>query len=561
MALHRFPIRTRLGFLAATLGLGAVALAAVGLFSLRARMLDESARRVRHLVDAAYSLVDALEARAAAGTMTRDAAQEEAKAQLRALRYDDKEYFWVNDMTPRVVMHPIKPELEGQDVSGVTDPTGKKVYMAILDAVKDGGRGQVDYLWPKPGASAPVPKISHVRAFPAWGWVIGTGIYVDDVDAVFEAQALTYGGVVLGILAVGGFVAMLISRSITVPLGRVTRAVDVLARGELGAEIADTERRDELGAIARALGTFRESLARTRALEQGMRQAEERSAQEAQRLRVQLATAFEAEVGGITRTVTESAQQLNGTARRMQTVSSDTQGRAAAVAANADQASASVTAVAGAADRLSAAIEDIHGQSSRAVSMAARAAQEAERTNAAVVGLTTSARQIGDVIKLVGTIASQTNLLSLNAAVEAARAGDAGKGFAVVAREVKHLAAETAEAAKTITQQITSVQGATRDAAAAIGAITATVGEMRRIADAISSAVGRQRADTLEIRRSVAEAAGGTQEVSALITEVSHSTADAGSYAAVVLEASDELRAQAEVLDRELAAFVSRMRA
>ena len=548
--LDKVRIRTRLWLIVSAQAAGVIVLAVVGLFELRGQMMSERQVRTRHLVEVAHSLIAEIAAEVEAGTKTLEEAQGAAKALLRGLRYEEKEYFWVNDMGPTMIMHPFKPDLEGKDLSGFADPAGKKLFMSFVDAVKQGGAGFVDYLWPKPGHDAPVPKISYVKGFAPWGWIVGSGIYIDDVDAAFWERVTHYALVVGLLLVLGGLTAWWIARSVTGPLARVTGTVGGLARGDLEVAVVDGERTDELGEIARALVSFKASL----------RERDRRAAEEAAQVRSELAGQFEQEVGGIVRSVIASASQLHETARRMQAVSDDTQERASAVAANADEASASVTAVATATDRLSGAIETIHGEAERAVSIAARAATEAERTDQVVVGLTTSARQIGDVVKLIGTIASQTNLLALNAAVEAARAGDAGKGFAVVAREVKHLATETASATTTITQQITAVQGATREATRAIETIAGTIRELKRIADAISSAVTRQRGETQQISRSVGEAAGGTQEVTNLIVEVSRSAADTGSSATLVLDAAEELQAQAATLERDVAAFVGRVR-
>jgi len=558
--LDKVRIRTRLWLMIAALSTGVVVLAGIGVLELRREMMGDREVKTRHLVEVAHSLVSEVAAEADAGKLTVPEAQERAKSLLRGLRYDASEYFWVNDMTPTMVMHPIKPALDGKPLADFADPAGKKLFVAFVDKVKAEGAGFVDYLWPKPGFEEPVPKISYVKGFAPWGWVIGSGIYLDDVEAAFRDRLVKYGLIVGLLLLVGVFVAGLMARSITRPLQRVTGAVSGLSQGQLDVVVADGERRDELGEIARALGTFKESLRKNKDMERTLRESDRRAAADAAALRAQLAGDFEREVGGIASSVIAAAQQLHETARRMQVVSDDTQGRASAVAANADQASSSVTAVAAASERLSAAIDVIHREAARAVDVAAKAANEAERTDQVVVGLTTSARQIGDVVKLIGTIASQTNLLALNAAVEAARAGDAGKGFAVVAREVKHLASETASATTNITQQITAVQAATGEATRAIEAIVVTIGQLKQIADAISAAVTRQRGETQQISRSVGEAAGGTQEVTSLIVEVSRSAADTGGSATLVLDAAEELQAQATALHGDVAAFVKRIR-
>src|SRR2546421_321932 len=160
---------------------------------------------------------------AEAGKMSTPDAQKAALAALNGMRYDKVEYFWVNDLQPKMIMHPIKPQLNGQDLSTYKDPTGKLLFVEFVKTVRaNGGAGYVSYLWPKPGKSKPVPKLSYVSEFAPWGWVIGTGIYIDDVDAIVAAkrkQVITQTVVVLTLLVLA---LVAVSLSGSRPLGRLT---------------------------------------------------------------------------------------------------------------------------------------------------------------------------------------------------------------------------------------------------------------------------------------------------------------------------------------------------
>ena len=151
----------------------------------KAAIEAEKRLATKHVVETAQGIVAHYAALEQAGRLDTAAAQAGAIAALRALRYEGQEYFWINDMHPRMVMHPTKPELDGKDLTDNKDPEGKHLFVEFVDTVKRHGAGYVAYMWPKPGSDRPVPKVSYVSGFAPWGWVIGSGIYVDDVEAQF----------------------------------------------------------------------------------------------------------------------------------------------------------------------------------------------------------------------------------------------------------------------------------------------------------------------------------------------------------------------------------------
>jgi len=271
--------------------------------------------------------------------------------------------------------------------------------------------------------------------------------------------------------------------------------------------------------------------------------------------------AFDRSASQMVGIVASAAEQLQTTAETMSATAGTTMRQVISVAAGAEEASVNVQTVASAAEQLSASIAEISRRVADSSRVSAQVAEDAKRTDIVVRNLAEGAQRIGDVVGLIANIAGQTNLLALNATIEAARAGDAGKGFAVVASEVKSLANQTGKATEDIRQQITQIQGATRDAVGSIQGISATIGEVSQIATSIAVAVEQQGAATQEIARNVQQAAAGTQEVTANITGVQTGVGGTSTSAEQVLAASAQLARQADGLRAEITRFIAQVKA
>lgn len=187
------------------------------------KLYDEKFQNTRHLVEAAWGILDYYGKQVTSGGLSKEEAQKQALLVVKNLRFEKADYFWINDMQPRMIMHPIKPELDGKDLNDNKDPKGKRLFVAFVEKVKAEGAGFVDYYWPKPGKTEPVPKISYVKGFPDWGWIIGSGIYIDDVQTEMNnifflvfiaAMVITLGGLLL---------AYLMARSISRPIHGIIR--------------------------------------------------------------------------------------------------------------------------------------------------------------------------------------------------------------------------------------------------------------------------------------------------------------------------------------------------
>jgi methyl-accepting chemotaxis protein len=538
----------------------------VGIATLDSRELASSLNQqkqieLRHLTELALGILKEEHALVQKGGITDADAQKRALARVATLRYGNNDYFWVNDMHPRMVMHPMKPEMNGNDISTFKDPNGKALFVDFVNVVKKDGAGFVPYEWPKPGVDKPQPKLSYVAGFAPWNWVIGTGVYIDDLNAQTWAstqRSLLAAGLVL-LLTIA--VSIVVAGSITKPLRRMTLTMNDLAAGKLDIEVPGIERRDEVGEMAKAVEIFKSNAVARQALEVEQKEAETRGVARRKSDMNKMADDFEGAVGEIIETVSSASTELEGSASTLTSTAERAQELTTMVAAASEEASTNVQSVASATEEMASSVNEISRQVQESARMAGDAVGQARTTNDRVGELSKAAARIGDVVELINTIAGQTNLLALNATIEAARAGEAGRGFAVVASEVKALAEQTAKATGEIGLQITGIQAATQDSVNAIKEISGTIEKLSEISSAIAAAVEEQGAATQEISRNVQQAAHGTQQVSTHITDVQRGASETGSASSEVLSAAQSLSVESNRLKLEVGKFLSSVRA
>ncbi|MEG3640981.1 EAL domain-containing protein [Magnetococcus sp. PR-3] len=229
-----------------------------GLHELHDNLIQDRKNKTQHLVQVAVGTLTRYQTLVEAGKMTLPDAQREAAASVAQLRYGENDYFWINDLNVRMVVHPIRPELNGEVVDGIRDANGVYLFSQFVDVAKTKGAGFVSYLWPKPGQVQASKKLSYVQKFEPWGWVVGSGIYLDDVDLIFREAASTFVAVILTSLLIVWTVSAIVGRSITAPLSHIRKAMLRLSEGDVSVPLESLDR-SEVGDLLGAMRVFRDN--------------------------------------------------------------------------------------------------------------------------------------------------------------------------------------------------------------------------------------------------------------------------------------------------------------
>lgn len=360
-------------------------------------------------------------------------------------------------------------------------------------------------------------------------------------------------------IAVG--VPLFVRASIAKPLLRLEGVMQRLARREIAGAVPETDRPDAIGAMARSVVIFRDSMMEAERLRAEKTQSQARAAQQRREDVHRIAGEFESAISSMIDTVSGASTELEAAAASLSDIAENTQTLSVSAAGNFEQASANVRQVAAATDDLGISIMEIARQAHESSRIASAAVQEAKFTDGRIGRLSQSATRIGDVVKLISSIASQTNLLALNATIEAARAGDAGRGFAVVAQEVKTLAANTSAATEEIARQVAGMQAATEESVQAIQSINGTIDRIAEIASMSLAAVEQQQAATATMACNLKEAMHGTAAVADGIADVSRGATATDEASAAVLDSARSLSGESAKLKREVERFLQTVRA
>jgi len=540
-------------------GISVIGLAAISAFAayVETKSLTESRQtELKSIVDSVHSVLAEIDK----SDLSREEKLDKMREFVQPLRFRGEEYIFMYTSEGIGVAHGVRPDLIGQNLWDVQDPTGLYLLREIISTAQaDPAGGVVEYMWPKAGSDVPVPKTSYVRMFQPWDVTIGTGIYDDDMQAELQALYIELAAGVVIVLVPLLLVSTMIARNVSRPLVRVTNSIRRLSANDLDIEIVDDNRGDEIGDMAARLGVFREKLAENEKLREEQAAAEARLEQERRETLARTAREFEQSVGSVVASVLEAAEELKHNSENLAASASVGTERTSAASLAVQESSENVTTVASASDELTSSIQEISRQLSESATVARKAAEEMEETTGTVSRLDELAAEIGGIIQLINDIAEQTNLLALNATIEAARAGDAGKGFAVVASEVKSLATQTGSATEQIANQIEMMQQSTAATSKAIQSARSTVSRINEITSSISAAVEEQTSATQEIASNANSAASGAADVARNLTDVQQVADEVGTMAASLKGAAEQLVGQSKGLQKDVSTFIANL--
>jgi methyl-accepting chemotaxis protein len=444
------------------------------------RMLDIKRENIKHIIDVNITFLESLEIEVKENKITREEAKRRAYNAIKAMRYgsDKKDYIWINDFEPKIIMHPIRKELEGKNVSDFKDSNGLFIYQEIVKICQKNGDGYVDYQWPsKTDKEKIVEKISYVKSFEPFGWILGTGIYIEDV----KEQVFTLIYVILTIfiltVAVSLGITIVISHGISDHVTSVSNNLKEIASGDGNLNVSlKVDSHDEIGELSKYFNEFVTKIRK-------------------------VISEVKAQSSNLAASTNEMTPILNNFSQSSQEQASSTE----EITATIEEVSAGMDQIARNAryqfeiistlsERMGSLSEIIHemelkikdttGLAGDISSKAKSGEASIQSMNESMSRINNSSDQMKNIINIISDISKQTNLLSLNASIEAARAGDAGRGFAVVADEIAKLAVLTSQSIKNIDALIRSNS---EEISQGYSSIQGTVSMIKMIMDGINS--------------------------------------------------------------------------
>ncbi len=539
--LRNFRIQHRIWMINLLAVVGMLVILLVAVNRQYAEMESLKLQEIQHLVDVAEGIVDDYYARVEQGQFTKEEAQAEALDRVSAMIYGEyADYVWVHDAAMNMLAHP-SPALRGNNLAQLEDVHGKPFFRMLNEEALEQGESIMPYYWNRPGDDEPVPKLSYVRSYPKWDWLIATGVYVDDIDDQFVRSLKELGAISFAILVLLLGLGLMITRSITHPLEKTAAAMANISKGDGDLTVRLPEKgKDEIAEVAHHFNSF-------------VTKIQELVAQVSSSVSAVAAAADQ--LSAVSEQGHKTQQQQTQETDQVSTAMNEMSASFHDVAQNASEAAT-------AANEMDAAALEGSQSAGEASQAIASLAAKVKSSTTVIHQLSEDTSNISTVLDVINGVAEQTNLLALNAAIEAARAGEAGRGFAVVADEVRSLASRTQESTQEIHRMITRLQEGAEQAVESMDAsykeTEATVAAAEKAGaslDTIAAAGERIRDMNQQIATAAEQQAAVAEEINQNIVNLVDLCQESSEATGHTQASSSSLSALAEQLQRLVGQF------
>ncbi|MDP4116608.1 MAG: methyl-accepting chemotaxis protein [Bacteroidota bacterium] len=535
----------------------------------------------KNLVESVYNTMEYYNKMVQSGEIPLEEAKKNAAEFISAQRYDGDNYYWVFDENQILIAHPLRPKSVGKDMSSSVDANGMKLYGAFVDECKQSGEGFVKYDQLKPGVKEPQPKVSFVKLFKPWGWIVATGVYLNNVDDDISSFKTTIYISLLLALLLAYIIGLLISNAIAKPIKELSSKAEMVAAGNYDVSI-NVESKDEIGKLATVLGSMITNIKVSLEEVNSQKAVADKAAQNAEMLSTQsqeqekylqrnveklliemekfasgdLTVSVSLEksgdnvgklLDGFNKVVSNFREILVKVSESVQATSSSSAQISSSVeemSAGAQEQSTQTAEVASSVEEMTQTILETSNHTREVADKSQETAENAragvakvfdtkkgmdnifastEQTGKIISTLAQKTDQIGEITQVIDDIADQTNLLALNAAIEAARAGEQGRGFAVVADEVRKLAERTTKATKEIADTIKAIQDGVHEANVSMVEATKTVQVGLKLTEEVESSLKKIADDAISVNDLAAQVSASSEEQSKAAEEISRS--------------------------------------